>query len=95
MSSAIGSNWNLVSFVLCCPKRNPIRCVAIDFCSRQPQVAARLHIRVIRAIRGGSYLGFSSQSFWKRGSPRSGSNIGSSRSSAGVSGGTVLANAPS
>ena len=30
--------------------------------------------------------GFSSQSFWKAGSPRSGSNIGSSRSSAGVSG---------
>ena len=36
---------------------------------------------------------FSSQSFWKRGSPRSGSNIGSSRSNAGVSG-TLLASAP-
>src|SRR5207248_6873945 len=32
------------------------------------------------------HFGFSSQSFWKRGSLRSGSNIGSSRSSAGVSG---------
>src|SRR5207253_8362213 len=32
------------------------------------------------------HSGFSSQSFWKRGSFRSGSNIGSSRSSAGVSG---------
>src|SRR6266566_8353048 len=31
------------------------------------------------------HLDFSSQSFWKRGSFRSGSNIGSSRSSAGVS----------
>src|SRR2546426_12630489 len=32
------------------------------------------------------HFGFSSQSFWKRGSFRSGSNIGSSRSSAGGSG---------
>jgi hypothetical protein len=32
---------------------------------------------------------FSSQSFWKRGSFRSGSNIGSSRSSAGVIGGRL------
>src|SRR5205085_8603175 len=31
------------------------------------------------------HFGFSSQSFWKRGSLRSGSNIGSSRSRAGVS----------
>ena len=27
--------------VLLCPKRNPIRCVAIDFCSGQAQVAVR------------------------------------------------------
>src|SRR5207248_7865711 len=33
-----------------------------------------------------SFFGFSSQSFWKRGSFRRGSNMGSSRSSAGVSG---------
>src|SRR6266700_1512770 len=39
------------------------------------------------------HFGFSSQSFWKRGSLRSGSNMGSSRSSAGVSG-TFSANAP-
>ena len=52
MSSAISSDRNLVSFVLFCLKRNPIRCVAIDFCSGQAQVAARLHIRVIRVIRG-------------------------------------------
>src|SRR6266496_3234992 len=39
------------------------------------------------------HLDFSSQSFWKRGSFRSGSNIGSSRSSAGVSG-TFSASAP-
>ena len=39
------------------------------------------------------YRRFSSQSFWKRGSFRSGSNIGSSRSSAGVSG-TVNPNTP-
>ena len=65
MSSAISLDRNLVSFVLFCPKRNPIRCVAIDCCSGQAQVAARLHIRVIRAIRGGSYLCFSSQSFWR------------------------------
>src|SRR5436309_15443908 len=32
---------------------------------------------------------FSSQSFWKRGSFRSGSNMGSSRSSAGVSGALI------
>jgi len=49
-----------------------------------------LHIRVICAIRGEylrrDYGCFSSQSFWNRGSLRSGSNMGSSRSSAGVSG---------
>src|SRR5467141_1965850 len=39
------------------------------------------------------FHGFSSHSFWKRGSFRSGSNIGSSRSSAGVSG-TFAASAP-
>src|SRR5437867_150906 len=39
------------------------------------------------------HFGFSSQSFWKRGSFRSGSNMGSSRSSAGVSG-TFSASAP-
>src|SRR6266498_3011155 len=42
-----------------------------------------------------SQYGFSSQSFWKRGSFRSGSNIGSSRSSAGVIGTTVVASGPS
>src|SRR5438132_8743007 len=39
------------------------------------------------------HFGFSSHSFWKRGSFRSGSNMGSSRSSAGVSG-TFSASAP-
>src|SRR5213080_4300657 len=34
----------------------------------------------------GIHFGFSSQSFWKRGSFRSGSNMGSSRRRAGVSG---------
>src|SRR5438105_5099684 len=42
-----------------------------------------------------SHFVFSSQSFWKRGSFRSGSNMGSSRSSAGVSGHCPPPNGPS
>ena len=57
--------------------------------SGQAQVTTRRHIRVIRVIRlirGGSYLCFSSQSFWKAGSPRKGSQSGSSLRRAGVMG---------
>ena len=57
--------------------------------SGQAQVATRRDIRVIRVIRlirGGSYLCFSSQSFWNAGSPRNGSQTGSSLRSAGVTG---------
>ena len=54
--------------------------------SGQAQVATRPHIPVIRVIGGGSYLCFSSQSFWNAGSPRNGSQTGSSLRSAGVTG---------
>ena len=54
--------------------------------SGQAQVATRPDIPVIRLIRRGSYLCFSSQSFWNAGSPRNGSQTGSSLRSAGVTG---------
>src|SRR5206468_8535548 len=45
--------------------------------------------------QGEAFLGVGeATSFWKRGSFRSGSNIGSSRSSAGVSGGAPRGNSP-
>ncbi len=69
----------------------------------QPKCRIKARLRrsasTLLALTSSRYLsavfGAVEASFWKRGSFRSGSNIGSSRSSAGVRGGTLLAKGPS